>query len=195
MASQTDICNEALGLISKPAITDIDEGTLTSLKCKNFWENACDEALRVREWNFATVRVQLAQDFDVPIYGYDYAYTKPADCLRLVCVARDAYDMDRDTAPEISYKLEGDSVLCNEEELFAKYIKRVTETGLYDPLFCSYLAACLAAKLAGSFVLGMKAVQSMLELARYRLSLASPVDRQESGSSQRRINSSWLDAR
>lgn len=195
MASQIDICNEALGLLGKLPIVDIDESTPNAQKCKVLWDSARDEALRMGEWNFVTTRVQLVQEFDPPLFGYDYVYTRPADCLRLIRVARYEYELDDETAPKISYRLEGAAILCNEAELFAKYIRSETATGLYDPLFCGFLAANLAAKLAGAFVLGAKVVQTMLELTKYRFAIAAGIDRKEAGPAQRRINSSWRDAR
>jgi len=196
MASDVSICTQALGLLGKPGITALTDGSPAAVKCSQFYTDTLDEVLRAHEWNFATTRVQLVQDFlGTPVYGYDYAYGKPADCVKLIKVARTGYELDNDALPAISYKLEGNLILANEEELFCKYIVRVTDAGLFDSLFSFAFAAALAPKLAGAFNLGLKITQNMVQLAEYALANAKKIDNMESGTPQRRVNSSWLDAR
>lgn len=99
------LCNEALGLIGAApiAVSGTDQN---HDYCELFFENDRDEILSAHKWNFAKKRAYAVQTTD-PLFGYDYAYAKPTDCVRL-------WSIDGDPAAE--YEVEGSLILTDHGE-------------------------------------------------------------------------------
>lgn len=192
-----EICNEALGLIGMNPITSIDDTDVKSVRCKQFYETTRDAMLRRIPWNFAMGRVELVQSSTAPAFGYTYQYALPSDCIRLLIVATSATDIDSPsiTISQVEYRVEGQFVLTDEEELYAKYTKRVIAPGLFDSMFVECLAAALAGKLAGPFTQSASLSSEMTKLTEYRLREARLVNARESGTSSVLDTDSWITAR
>jgi hypothetical protein len=195
MASQLGIVNEALGLLGEMPIDDIDDTQdPKAVKVKAFWDVARDQLLERFAWSFATTRVALQQDAEAPTYGFTYAYVIPADCIRVLEATAYTDDMDVDDRSKMSCRIESGRVLTNETAVYLKYVRRVEETGRFSPLFCSALAAALAAMLASALTKSGSTTQAMLQLAEMRLREARASDNIQSGAVMRKT-SSWKDAR
>jgi hypothetical protein len=133
MASQTAICNQALIQVGHDTLADVDDSTPRGRKLLAAWPIVLDALLAAHAWGFATRRVALQQSATVPVWGYDYAYQLPSDCLRLL-----------EVYPDSAYQLESGQILSDEDEMSIKYVCRVTQTGLFSPLFALALADALA---------------------------------------------------
>lgn len=96
------VCNQALGLLGAATISINGTDNNHDL-CTLFWAQARDEILINHPWNFARKRANAIQTTD-PLFEYDYAFTKPSDCLR---VLRIAYD------PNKEFRVEGNLILTN----------------------------------------------------------------------------------
>jgi hypothetical protein len=73
------------------------------------------------------------------VYGYNYAYTLPSDCLRLL-----KNDHREDVYPK-DWKVEGRKILSNDSApLQIRYIRQITDTTFYDATFLELLACRLA---------------------------------------------------
>lgn len=140
MASVTDICNAALLKIGEKRITDAGFATPSNERerlCSEHYERIRDREIRKNRWNFTVTRVSIAPDETAPVFGYAYAYTLPADCLRLI----DIYETR-------IYKLEGGKILTDTgTEINIRYVKRVTVVNEMDVIFRDMLAAALAMEL------------------------------------------------
>jgi hypothetical protein len=80
-ATNIGICNEALGNIAADAIV-LNTASANRTYCELFFARAYKEILASHFWNFATKRAYAVQTAN-PLYGYDYAYTIPTDCIRI----------------------------------------------------------------------------------------------------------------
>ena len=149
MASEVGICNSALSKIGvTQAITSLTEGTKNANACNEQYEKLRDDALRGHVWNFAVQRVKLAQSSTVPAFGYDHQYPLPADWLRTVSV----HDNNAGTGA-LDYRLEteggdGRVIVTSADEVYLRYVSRVTDPNRMTADFREALALKLAAELA-----------------------------------------------
>lgn len=195
MASQLDICNEALALLGEMPIDDInDVDDPKAVKAKVFWASTVDELLELHAWGFATVRAELEQDVTAPVYGFSYAYPIPADCLRVLVATVNESELDSDDMTQTAYRVEYGKILSDEATLYLKYIARIGEPGRFSTLFAAALVARLAAKLAGAFTKSGATIQAMMQLSEFRLSEARRMDNLQGGMTVL-SRSSWKQAR
>jgi hypothetical protein len=144
MASVTDICNLALGLLGEPPISDIDDtDSKAAMYCRQFYGQCRDALLMKHTWPCAIKRATLQQCSAAPEFEYAYAYTLPADYLRML------HPEEKTLQYAIEYDADGIRVLvCNSDEVRIKYLAKITEPGRFDALFVDALAASLAARIA-----------------------------------------------
>lgn len=88
MASEVDICNLSLGFLGDDAtVTEIDppEGSPQAEHCAQFYPIARDAVLQMHDWDFNTTRTTPAL-IGSTITEWQYAYTLPSDCLKVLAV-------------------------------------------------------------------------------------------------------------
>jgi len=171
MASETEIASNALTKLGAQPITDIDDpAAQRAVLCKAYYYNTRDAVLRAYPWNCAIVRMALALSGDTPVYGYSYKFQLPVDpyCLRLLEVEDD-----------IEHKIEGRFLLANESSVNIKFIKRVTDTGLFDSLLQEAIECRLAAELAYPVTGTPTLIQAMWGLYAEKLREARTIDAME----------------
>ena len=186
MASQTDLLNDALGQIGASSIVSIDDGSINANYCMRFYPALRDGYLRAHHWNFALTRVVLSADATSPVTEYAYAYTLPADCLKVVNYAgglpvtpATTYVYDPAIHYEIRYKIEGRKLLSNDGVVAIQYVRRVTNPDEWDPLFYQAMSGFLASKLASAIPKDLKKSQLLYQQAQQMLGEALAVDGQE----------------
>lgn len=81
-----------------------------------------------------------------PTWGWDYEYSLPGDCLRVLGVTDD--DSDELAVNTFEYKLEGGKLLTDEDEIYIRYLARITDTARYPWWFVDVLALRLALEIA-----------------------------------------------
>lgn len=146
MASEVQICNMALLKYGDHSITSITAPTTTEERaCSVLYPLKRDELLYAHPWNFAMTRADITGSITTaPPFPDDwYAYTLPANCLRVW----ELYDSDEEWIQE-----SGQLLTPQEEEVYIRYLWRVTETGRFNPAFCNCLATLLGAELAAKFM-------------------------------------------
>ena len=74
-------CNQALGLLGATEIA-VDGTSQNHTYCETFFAQARDEILVAHKWNFASKRAYAIQTAN-PLFGFDNAFTKPSDCLKV----------------------------------------------------------------------------------------------------------------
>jgi hypothetical protein len=187
VASVTSICNLALAKVGQAnKIISIDENSKAARALNTVYETVRDQCLRDHPWNFATARAQLAADVDSPAWGFTYAYTLPADFLRLLEIS-DVQSQD--------YLVEGGKVLTDATgPLNLRYIQRVTDPNRYDALFITMFATLLAATVSYELTQSKSLKDGLFEeYQAWRLS-GKNIDGQENPPELLQDNS-WLDAR
>jgi len=143
MTSKTDICNRALIKLGKATIRDIDtdespQGTL----CKAVYVSMLDEVLRLAEWNFAVNRQALNKDASgSPLYEWAYRFILPTipPVIKIISVVNN-----------VPFKIEGNYLVSNSDNVKLKYIGRITDPNLYDSLFINVLMLRLAYEISFS---------------------------------------------
>jgi hypothetical protein len=116
--------------VSNIATTD----TKAARTINEMYDAVRDAVLAAYPWNFAGGRATLAPDTNAPNWGWNYAYTMPADFLALVEI---------DDNPE--YEFEGGKILTDEgTALYIKYTAKTTDEGSFSPLFIETFATRLA---------------------------------------------------
>lgn len=145
MTTETDICNRALDLLKEAPITSIDDQRPIGKWLKRNFAVERDALLEEAEWNFALARTALAADADEPAFGWDYSYTLPPDCIRLIPLTYDGYSEGR----PIPHEVEGGKILTDEAApLNIRYVARVEDYKRYPASFQKALSARLARGMA-----------------------------------------------
>lgn len=142
-ASETTICNLALGKLGARRIIALDEESVEARACLLHYAETRDEVLRHHPWNFAMKREVLTQLATPPKFGWMFAYELPTDCLR-VFEMNGAHWGGR----KRPWEVEGRALLINDEQAWIRYISRVTDCNLFDSIFVDALATKLASKIA-----------------------------------------------
>ncbi|MDH4185528.1 MAG: hypothetical protein OEV08_00905 [Nitrospira sp.] len=137
--SNVSIANLALQKLGAPSIVALDENSVAARAI-----NACFEAMRDRElrayfWKFAKRRATLAPHATVPDFSYALAFPLPVDFLRLIKPARVGLDW------HLEYHEGVQAILTNDgDELEIRYIAKITDPTLFDPMFVEMLACKIA---------------------------------------------------
>ena len=169
MASTVDICNGALNQLGATTILSLTEDSKNARLCNSRFTQVRDAVFRSHPWNCLQKRVELAADTDAPAWGFSYAYTLPADCLRLLRI------LDYDS----NYKVEGRKILSNTSSMKILYIGRVTDPNEYDESLRETLSAALGADIAFAVTSNNQTATNMYNLFQDKLKDARFVDSTE----------------
>jgi len=169
MASTVDICNGALNQLGATTILSLTEDSKNARLCNQRFTQVRDAVFRSHPWNCLQKRVELAADTTAPAWGFSYAYTLPADCLRLLRI------LDYDS----NYKVEGRKILSNTSSMKILYIGRVTDPNEYDELLRETLSAALSADIAFAVTSNNTTATNMYNLFQDKLKDARFVDSTE----------------
>lgn len=157
MATQIEIVNKALSLVSQPPLLNIDDPTPNAETCKTEWPFSYSAVLRAYRWPFALRRVHLARSNEAAVFEYKYKYVLPADNVRIAKVNlghsatgnwdtydfEDTYDLDRYK----KFTLEGNFLLTNYAAVNLVYVSSETPPSWFDPDATDALAYKLASSI------------------------------------------------
>ena len=144
MASETDICNMALGKLGAERITSIDDSiSVPAQRCRLHYDQTRDSLLRSYFWRFALDRKTLAQDTTDPIFEWDNQFILPTDYLRLRSIEEETGFSSRHRR----HAIEGQRFLTNFSSVNMRYLRKVVDPTQFDPLFVEILVLRLAQKL------------------------------------------------
>ena len=169
MASIVGICNGALNQLGATTILSLTEDSKNARLCNSRYTQVRDGLFRTHPWNCLQKRIQIAADSTAPAWGFKFAYTLPADCLRLLKI------LDYDS----NYKVEGRKVLSNTETMKILYVARVIDPNEYDELLRETLSASLSADIAFAVTSNNTTSQNMYQLYQQKLKDARFVDSTE----------------
>ena len=169
MASVVEICNGSLNQLGATTILSLTEDSKNARLCNSRFTQVRDAVFRSHPWNCLQKRVELAADTTAPAWGFSYAYTLPADCLRLLRI------LDYDS----NYKVEGRKILSNTSSMKILYIGRITDPNEYDESLRETLSAALGADIAFAVTSNNQTATNMYNLFQDKLKDARFVDSTE----------------
>lgn len=138
MTSIVAVCNRALSKIGDELIIlSLDDNTKSARYCKALYADTRDFVLRSYPWRFALKRYVLAPLREKPLFGYEYRFSLPSDCLRV-------WKMEENER----YQVEGQCLLTDSNICRFIGISRVEDSTVFDPMFVEALSLRLAAELA-----------------------------------------------
>jgi hypothetical protein len=179
MASAVDICNLALGHLGDEAgVASISppDGSVQASHCQRFYPIARDALLQSHGWGFALQRQSLALLSTVELPSeWAFAYARP-NALRVLGVyppgaiagqsQGEIFNQEQLMAMLIMYPFavetltSGDQVIfSNVETATALFIRPVTDTAKFTPLFVMALSRLLASMLAGPLIKGKDGIE------------------------------------
>lgn len=138
-ASETQVCNRALQKLGAKRISSLTEGTVNSRAMNEAYPLLRDALIRRYRWSFAISRAQLAADATAPTFGKARSFTLPSDYLGPMP------PYPEDEWSERDWTIEGRQLFTDDSDpLDFRYMKRVTDTTLFDSLFTEALASFIA---------------------------------------------------
>jgi hypothetical protein len=173
VASEIQIINRALSKLGTNRCTSrTDVSNKGAREADACFDIVRDAELRRRLWRFALARAPLSALSSVPDFGYAYEYQLPSDCLRVVMVGESWAPSltDYRSSDESLFSIEGRKLLTDlPAPLSIRYVKRITDAGLFDACFVESLAARLAYEMADAITGSTSKKESMF--SDYRLTL------------------------
>ena len=189
MASVVEICNRALDKLGEAPIVSLADDIKASRACARAYAPVRDAVLRDHPWNCAIHRTALAAEAEAPAWGYARRFPLPVDCLRVLEVEGEA------AGPGAGWIVEGRAVLTDiGAPLRVRYLRRLTDATLFDPLLAEALAARLAVELCEALTQSNTKRQMLLEDYAEIVARARSADGQE-GTPPALAESPWVLAR
>jgi hypothetical protein len=148
MASQVDVFNRALTKLGAARITSISDASKSARVMAATYDTVRKSELSKRYWNFALARTSLPALGTDPAWGFARQFQLPNDYLKLVQV-NDIYVApglaDYRQSDDSPWAIEGQAILTDfDAPLKVRYIRDITDTGLWHPLFVELMASKLA---------------------------------------------------
>ena len=142
--SNTKICNMALRKLGAKRINDLDtDSSVNAIDCRLHFEQTRDALIQSHFWRFASAREDLSQDTVDPDFEWESQFILPTDYM----VKKSVWSGAGPYKTTISYAIEGQRILTNENDIKLRYIKRVTDPTEFDELFIEVFVLKLALKL------------------------------------------------
>jgi hypothetical protein len=192
MSSKVSIANRALAKLGDDRILLLTDDTKAARTLNTMFDEVRDAELRRYRWKFAMKRDSLLVLVAPPAWGYLYQYPLPSDYLSMVQV-NDYYARTGKQSPP--YSIESGSILTNYiAPLKVRYISRLENTGLFDPLFVEVFACKLAMESCETITQSETKYTRCAEAYKYALGEAIRQDAIEKAPDEL-PNGSWLDSR
>ena len=135
---KTGIANLALSNLGEARIQNLTENSSRARACSARIEGCMETVLRMNVWNSALERKLLTQ-IGSPVFGWNYTYQLPADCIKVV-----------EVEPVSRFMVERKNILSNETSLYLLYVAKPTDTNNLDILLSEAIAMKLAVEIAES---------------------------------------------
>ena len=134
------IFNLTVGKIGDTFISDPDGDEKGAEVCKNHYDEIRTATLEDHDWKFASKRVALALNVTDPVFGYDYSYVKPNDCITVRELSDSTYD----------WVEEAGNIFTDMEDALARYTYDCKDTTKFAPSFIQCFATLLAVQVVST---------------------------------------------
>lgn len=137
--SNVSICNLSLQKLGAARIAALAEASKNARECNACFEHLRDSELRANKWKFSLKRAILAASSTQPAFYYNAAFPLPNDCLRPIFPPILGLDWKVENHEDVP------SLMTNDGgSIELRYIAKVTDPTLFDPLFIEALACKIA---------------------------------------------------
>ena len=192
MAGKVEIANRALTKLGAERILLITDPSKEARVMNSMFDTVFDAELRRARWKFAIKRTTLPALVATPEWGYAYAYQLPSDLLALVQV-NEFYL--RGLKQKTLWTIESGQILTDlAAPLKVRYIRRVDNLGVLDPLFVEVMACKLAYEACETLTQSSQKRQQAGEEYRFAMDEAVRQDAIENPPDELPWGS-WLDSR
>lgn len=190
--SETAIANMAVDILDDYRLNDLDDDTTVGRWMARNFGIVRDEVLQSYTWHKVRTRASLPADAQAPPFGWDYSYTVPEDCLRLLEL-RENGELNGRLIP---YEYENGKILTDAKApLRVRYIRREDNVALFQPLMARVLSARLA-YLASLTITGKQQYSAKAEkLLNEAWEMAKLVDTLESGTPEHQYDDDIIEIR
>lgn len=169
MATRIEIINRALTKLGSDRLMSEADDNAASRAVEAIYDGTLETLLRTYRWSFAIKRVQLAQLTEEPVFGYQFMYQLPSDCIRIDMVTNDVHMDWCDTQwetyrlPIPQYQVEGRKILTDMDAVYIRYGARMPDPTTYDEAFTEAFACKLASELCESITQSSTKKQAALQ--------------------------------
>jgi hypothetical protein len=142
----------ALTWLGEEPITSLEDDLDRALIMSINYAPARDATLEAHDWSFAIERFIPPLNAVPPVYGASAAFDIPPNILRVIAVddpktanpTSGVYTPIINSKEQLDWQFENRQVICNEEVIHCRGIRRVEQEGLFSPNFVQAFAAKLA---------------------------------------------------
>lgn len=142
MSNNVSIANRALAKLGDDRILLLTDDVKSARTLNGMFAEVRDAELRGANWKFSIKRTQLPALTAAPAWGYAYQFPLPADYLAMVQINEFYVRGNKQKPP---YSIEAGLILTDlPAPLKIRYVSKVENAGLFDPLFVEAFACKLA---------------------------------------------------
>ena len=184
MSERIDIVNMALSMLGIPPLTSIDDEGNVAEQVQIQYIPARDATLEAYDWTFALERFTPGKLAQAPVYGPSAAFAVPVNILRVIACDNVTNNSNPFSDPinsreQIDWQMEGGNIVCNEDVVYARGIRRIEDEGSFSPLFVQAFAAQLAMLLAVNLTASSSIRAGVVEQYNFAINLAISRDGQQ----------------
>ncbi len=136
----------ALSRLAATRITSFDDGTVESKECNAVFDTISKYVQGKGPWTNNMFRVALPQLTTVPTFGFNFTYQLPTFPLNLRILK-----VNEDKLGDINYRVENNTILCDEPTLSILYIGLLTNPDSFGPYLEEAIVDHLVAQMAYKF--------------------------------------------
>lgn len=190
--TKLEIASLALLRVGNNRISSLDEDSIDAELINTLLNPSIREVLREANWSSALKRVNLTQNTDIPAFQYNYAYTLPADLIRLVQV----YNSEGQIDSQNYWRIEGKNLLTDMAAVNITYIHFPDDVDILDQLCAQTIICKLAMKLAYPKTENEELVKSLImEYEQITAQRAKSIDAIENFEESTFGEVSWIESR
>lgn len=178
MASEVQLCNQALTLIGANLITELSDASTASdesVKCSLMYPYVRDMLFAQHTWNFLKKRTTMAKLEDVPVFSFANLYALPADYVSVITMKNESI---------YKFKVTADGIETDNPEGDLFYIASVTDPNKFSEAFKPVLVTTLAKELAYAYQRSASIVDNLTRRAEDLLRKAKQANARDAGSSE-----------
>lgn len=185
MTSIVSICNLALSNLGKDNIQALSDAGAEAKACRQFYDQTLNSLLQIYPWRFASTTRSLAEVTNDRLGLWEYAYTRPVDCLKIRAV-RNSYAeasaylaLDSTSEPSAPYDADGSMIYVNLSPAFLRFTRRMADPTTFSPLFIEALSWHLSVRLSMPLTRDPKVRADCYQLAKVMQGQAEMADANE----------------